>query len=722
MTDEAAAAFLKRAFRMPAGDQLSPKAAARCVVETEVQQTWTGLRPATGSEEARQYRLQAQPMCNDNDACAVLLSLSILQNESASFYPPNSLETAFSNHLLGRPGLFVHRFLPDTTETFVGRAYARLLDASPSDLIGCQWIQHIAPERREDYLNRLQSLTRDQPTATFEQTFDDRGGRTRCIRWHVRAFFTDEHDTPAIFQSVGFDCTEQQNIKEQLFASQEWMRRLLENAQPVVFAFDTDGTFILSEGEQLRSLGLSPGEVVGLSIYDVFSDRSDIVDLVETALSGQRVEDQVTVNNHIFNVWYTPFNDAYGKVAGVLGMAVDITDRVEAETSLEKSEATYRNLINKASDAIYIQTPTGHILDVNEAAAALYGCEREDLIGSLPADLAAPGRNDMEYVHNIAAKAMDGHPQTFEFWGQRADGSHFLKEIRIQRGTYFGLDVMIAFARDITDRKQREEELIAARNTAEAANRMKSTMLANMSHEFRTPLTAIIGFAEVLMKEGPIEQRQRFAQHIYGNSQRLLRTLNAVLRFSELEAGDVSLQPAPGDLVAIVDDALAPFRPNLEEQAIAFRCEMPAQVHGIWDQRLVRQMLSYIIDNAISFTPDDGTITLRLDALPETARITVVDTGCGMAPSFIEKARHAFAQESSGRDRQHEGTGLGLAIVDRLVTVCDGTLDIESRKGEGTTVTVHLPYEPTTQADSPPVSTNRMLPPALSRRNYPESA
>ena len=682
-------------FQTIAGMSISLAEAAEHVLETQETTRWGALRLAGARSEQEVstdgpwYALEGVPM---QGASGPGVCVNVRKAEPP--VPPSA--AMFATHIQSVPELLIHRFRPDTTETFVNDAYATLIGKPPASIRGTRWIERVSEAERNAYLEELQSLTPDAPFTVMRQSVTDGQGTERCIRWYVRGFF--QEGRPDVYQAVGIDCTEQKDVEEKLFASQERMRRFLENVKPVVFAIDPDGTFLLSEGSDLKQLGLERGELVGQSVYDVYGENAFIIRDFERALRGEHVQSVVTLDNGLtFNTWYAPYNNAQGEVAGVLGMGIDVTTRVEAESALEKSESTYRNIINNASDAIYIQTPTGHFLDVNDAAASMYGYTRQELIGMTKVDVAAPGRNDMEQMREKLGEALNGVPQRFEFWGQRRDGTVFPKDVRVRRGTYFGLDVIIAFASDITERKQREQELIDAKESAEAASRLKTAMLTNMSHEIRTPLTGIIGFAEILMAEGN-QTHQSFARRIRQNGKRLLRTLNDVLQLSDLEAGERQVSSAFADLTNIVRESVRPVQNSPAAQDLTVHFDLPLSVKGLWDRRAIDSILSHLLDNAVAFTKPGGTVRVRLRRDDGDVVLTVRDTGVGMDPAFIPSACNAFTQESRGTTRDHEGNGVGLAIVSRLVALLDGTMNIRSAKGEGTTVTVRLPHVQSTAA------------------------
>jgi len=281
--------------------------------------------------------------------------------------------------------------------------------------------------------------------------------------------------------------------------------------------------------------------------------------------------------------------------------------------------------------------------------------------------------------------------------------------------------------------ERREEELshtvsalTDAKKEAEESSRIKSAMLANMSHEVRTPLTAIIGFSEVLEEETD-GQSEHFASLILKSSRRLMETLDSVLKLSRLEAGKVQLDQKPLDLVeearAMVleqSNRADAAGVQLEIEAFSDRC-MCMLDHGAL-QRILRNL----VGNAIKFTDEGGGVTIRighsahpptdpdavrsgaqvhvLDDPPERAShavLQVTDNGIGMSESFQEKMFEAFHQESQGLSRSHEGSGLGLSITQRLVQLMKGDIYVRSEKGDGTTFTLYFALDARVSRRSP---------------------
>jgi signal transduction histidine kinase len=235
-----------------------------------------------------------------------------------------------------------------------------------------------------------------------------------------------------------------------------------------------------------------------------------------------------------------------------------------------------------------------------------------------------------------------------------------------------------------------------AKEEAEAASRSKSEFLANMSHELRTPLNAIIGFSDVMAGEkfGPLGNA-RYVQYIHdvGDSGRhLLSLINDVLDISKVECGKLDLHEETVDLAEIIDGCIRLMRERAEAAQISLTADVAAPLPQLWaDDRRIKQVVLNLVSNAVKFTPAGGSVSVRASADKDGLRFAVRDSGIGMDAAGIELALRPFGQVDSSLARKYSGTGLGLPLSKAIAELHSGTLEIASRPGEGTVVTVAFP-------------------------------
>jgi signal transduction histidine kinase len=239
---------------------------------------------------------------------------------------------------------------------------------------------------------------------------------------------------------------------------------------------------------------------------------------------------------------------------------------------------------------------------------------------------------------------------------------------------------------------QEREALRSALEAAEAASRLKSSFLAMTSHEIRTPLNGVLGMAQALEKDVlSAEQRERVAV-IRHSGEALLDVLNDVLDVSKIEAGHLELECAPFDLEALARSAHAAFRDSAAKKGLAFDLRIEESAHGFFvgDAGRVRQMLVNLISNAVKFT-DAGTVEVAVGGCGQGVRLSVRDTGLGIAPARVEQIFEKFVQADSTTTRRFGGTGLGLAICKDLCTAMGGTIAVKSELARGSLFVLDLP-------------------------------
>ncbi len=375
---------------------------------------------------------------------------------------------------------------------------------------------------------------------------------------------------------------------------------------------------------------------------------------------------------------------------------------------LSREEERYRLLARNMSDVISRHQRNGAVQFISPAVETMVGAPVAGLLGhglfdrvhvaDRPAYLTALSNAARGEVCSVEFRLRREHGAGSE----RAPVDFIWVEMRCRPLEPDGRSEppreaeVVAVMRDVTDRKFQQQALDQARSAAEAADAAKTRFLATMSHELRTPLNAIIGFSELIAQEQTLmldaARRKEYAQLINDSGQHLLSVVNGILDMSKMESGNFEIAPEPfGPRAALMHccNLLAlKARENGVDLITDAAQDLPVMTG---DPRAFKQIVLNLVANAIKFTERGGQVTVSASVSGSQLALCIADTGVGIAPDDLKRIGAPFFQAGKTYQRRHEGTGLGLSIVKSLVALHGGELTVQSRIGEGTSVTVRLP-------------------------------
>lgn len=371
------------------------------------------------------------------------------------------------------------------------------------------------------------------------------------------------------------------------------------------------------------------------------------------------------------------------------GFIRDTTIRTQALANEKRAKAQFENALNAAMDAIIIIDQDGFITNFNPAAEEIFGHKWHDIAGKRLSDVIIPHR-----YRNAHDKGMDHYLNTgegpvlnnrIEIEGLHASGKELQIELAIREIEGATGKLFIGYARDITERKTFETQLLAAKNSAEIATRTKTRFLAMMSHEIRTPLNGVLGI-HGLLKETKLDYDQKQLLETASQSgESLLSIINDLLDFSKLEAGKFEIEQKPFVLRSVVQSVVNLIQPHADEKNLhlGYTIDDDIAPHLLGDAARIRQILLNLSWNAIKFT-HHGSVDIHVSSNPsDTLTFMVRDTGIGIPADQQKDLFTEFTTLNTDHSNKFGGTGLGLAICKALVETMDGEIDFSSSKEAG---------------------------------------
>jgi len=591
----------------------------------------------------------------------------------------------------------------EASEFRASDGFYRIFDWPPcADALPFSKVKEAIPAADRERVNQaLRNTLETQEPFDLEHQVVRRDGTVRVVRSRGQVV---AGLTPGSARLVGttLDITERKQAEEELYRSRQMLQSVLDNIPQRVFWKDRNSIYLGCNRAFASDAELnSPAEIVGKSDLDLgFNEVADLYRADDKLvmeeglpkLNYDEPQNKPGGNTRWVRTNKLPLRDREGNVIGVLGTYEDITQRKQVEQALMEAEEKYRSLVFNIPDVAWSIDAAGQYAFISPTIEKISGYSVSEI----------EGHGTRFFVERIHPDDIDAVLAAME--GLFARGEPYNVECRVQArsgewiwvhdravSTYEKNGVRYAdgLLSNINERKQAEEEMRRAKESAEAANRAKSDFLANMSHEIRTPMNGVIGMAGLLLDTELTPEQQQYAEIVRTSGEALLRVINDILDFSKIEARKLRLEVTDFDLHSVLECAADVLAFKASEKGVELTCELepetPYLLRG--DPGRVRQVLLNLLGNAVKFTPQ-GEVALRVrleaeDGHTATLRFTVSDTGIGFRQDQAAVLFEAFVQADGSRTRRYGGTGLGLAIAKQLVEMMGGRIGVKSEEGKG---------------------------------------
>ncbi|MFA4836520.1 MAG: PAS domain S-box protein [Dehalococcoidia bacterium] len=607
----------------------------------------------------------------------------------------------------------------------VNAAYLKMLGfAKKEEVVGLPALQMMSdiadPAEVEKASVSLQEIVAGRLAPHMEMTFTLKDGKTITTS-NSTSMVRDAAGAPMLIFSVMRDITERKRAEEQLKESIELYSTMANSSQVGIYIVQ-DGQFVFVNPQFQKDSGFGADELLGKSSLEIVHPadkemvRRKAIEALKSKSNSPYEYRVITKSGEIRVFLETVASIHYKGHRASIGNQMDITERKLAEENLKKSEERFRSVAETASDAIITADSDGNIVLSNRAAETIFGYSGEELAGKeiiqlMPDGFRGTFRKEMSLLISTTTTSASG--KTVEATGIRKDGSKFPAELSraawwTQNGFFF-----TAIVRDITERKQMESkldeywaqleqklvELQLAYQQLKELDQMKDKFLSTVSHELRTPLTSIKSFAEILLNyEDDRETQKEFLGIINEECDRLTRLINDFLDLAKIEAGRMQWQDAELAVAQVIEKSLGATRGLVEKKHLIVTVDFEPDLPPVLaDKDRLLQVVTNLLSNSIKFTPEGGKLQVgagivkKTGDTPEMIRVSVSDSGIGIAPEHHETIFEKFRQVGDTLRDKPQGTGLGLPICKEIVEHYNGRVWVESELGKGSTFYFTLP-------------------------------
>ncbi len=579
---------------------------------------------------------------------------------------------------------------------YVNPSTAALLDIPSSEIINQQLEQFVAKRSLPELDERKKLRSKGElGTLQYEMHVLAHSGEEIPIEVSSNPMLENEKITNYLL--IGRDMRQRKEQDAQL----KKLSRVVEQSPAAIIITDSRGLVTYVNPTFTTMTGFTLEDILGEFPTFLGTDNSiaDIsTDIQTTTKNGVWTGELETfrANHEKFwvNATVSALTDEDGNHSYIV-IIEDISDKKQAALDLQRSKQSFEDIFNSTSDSIFVVDQNGKIISVNHGATLLYDYPEDYFSGKTIADLSAPGYNDLDEVKRLLNLAYAGEPQRYEFWGERRDGTAFPKEVQVNRVQYFGREVLLATARDISDRKRFEAELQEAVKKAEEADEVKGFFLANMSHEIRTPLTSIVGYIDLIFARirGHLSvQDIEYFDIIRRNSDRLTRAVHSIIDLSQIEAGATQLESTSVNLTILIENIYIDHKVAADNKDIQFTYHTPSQAFWIsGDKGLLQTAITNLVDNAINYTNQGQVEIFLISDGDNSCLLEIRDTGIGIAENSLQSIFGSFNQESMGYTKDYQGLGLGLTLSKKNFELHNLKIEVESEKGIGSSFFVRFP-------------------------------
>ncbi|MGC8748584.1 MAG: PAS domain S-box protein [Candidatus Kapaibacteriota bacterium] len=518
----------------------------------------------------------------------------------------------------------------------------------------------------------------------------------------------DNNGKPLGYIGIAIDLTERIKMQKALEESEEKFSNIINSIDDIVYTLDLNHRHTALYGQWVSKWGLKEKDFLGKTAIEILGEAEGKIhiEMQERCLKGEDIvyEWSKTLNNETFyfQTHISPIYNKKGEITGIVGIGRDITKIKKLELEFRK----FFYFVEQTPTGVFVLDRSGNFVYVNSSLANFFNLDKNEIIGRTIYEIHSRVLSE-EFFKELLSKVEREGSQTLEVSLNFKDSTKKYIKITIFpiKNENDELINLIGLFQDITLEKEYLNELKIAKEKAEELNALKTYLLMNFSHEFRTPLNGILGWSQVLKFEKSDPEVKEIADYIYQSGSRLLGTVNMLIDYSRIEMGILKIQPKLFDIVDLTKEIVFSLKENFKGKNLSVRFESEVDSLTIeTDEYMVRSIIYSLVHNAFKFTRE-GEISVKLttlkdEKLMEFVEIIVSDTGIGIPEDQMDLIWNDFYQVSQGISREFEGQGLGLSISKKFTEKLGGRIFATSTLGKGSTFFLQLPKKFQTKIDN----------------------
>ena len=624
---------------------------------------------------------------------AVLILSDITEREKAE----GALKESEENYRVIAQSMIDVIFIIDRfgKQLFFNNVVEKVLGYKVEEVVGRSFADFLSKENIPGYLIQLENIFSNGEICNFITQIYHKDGYLVDVEINVKRI---KLKGEFVGQGTIRDISAKKRAEEELKNTLDRNIALLGAIPDLMFVFDSNCKIVDFHSESHNQLIVSPELFLGKLVDELLPHEVVIItkEKVEAVLaSGEpdysTYELQIGDELKYFESRYVPCGNKE-----VLSIVRDISERKKIEESLNVAIESYIDIFNSVSEAIFVLDKSGTFIDINKGAEKMYQYTKDEFVDLSLQSIAANEKNEFIDVQSILKQVYEtGTSASFNFWAVRKNGEIFPKDVFVNKGKYFGKDVLIATARDITEQNQAEERIKSKNEELQKINAEKDKFFSIIAHDLRSPFAAFLGLTQMMVQDLPslkLDNIQEIALLMRDSATNLHRLLENLLQWSRLQQGMVAFDPHYFLLVEKINSGLRPVMEIASNKGVEIVVNIPDGMFVLADENMLESTIRNLVTNAVKFTDKGGKILVSAQAENQSGvQISIKDTGIGMNEKTLENLFRIGELNCRPGTNGEPSTGLGLILCKDFIERHGGKIWAESTEFMGSTFHILLP-------------------------------